>query len=135
MKRIFLDTNFIIDYFIREEFQVPADYLLTYGKSQGVIFYISYLTLANFAYILRKQPKEQLFQILGKCIKLFQVIDNNVYQVTQAIKLTPKDFEDALQYQAALEGGCNCIITRNSKDFSFAKIPVYSPDEFISLYL
>lgn len=44
-----------------------------------------------------------------------------------------KDFEDAIQYETAVEGKCECIITRNKKDFYFSQIPVFTPEEFIKL--
>lgn len=49
MKKFFLDTNFIIDYFIREDSNGDAERLLAFGKD-SMKFHISYLTIANFAY-------------------------------------------------------------------------------------
>ncbi len=42
-----------------------------------------------------------------------------------------KDFEDGLQYYAALQAGCNCIVTENVKDFYFAKMEVLTAKEFL----
>ncbi len=53
MKRIFLDTNFIIDYFIRDDFSQDSEKLLRYGSEHKLKFYISYLTVENFSNILR----------------------------------------------------------------------------------
>lgn len=49
------------------------------------------------------------------------------------MEIDAKDFEDALQYETAIGGNCECIITRNKKDFYFSQIPVYTPEEFIYL--
>lgn len=38
MKNIFLDTNFIIDYFVREDFNGEAEKLLQLGESLNLIF-------------------------------------------------------------------------------------------------
>ena len=35
--------------------------------------------------------------------------------------------------ETAVRSGANCIVTRNTKDFSKAPIPVYAPAEFIEL--
>ena len=43
MKNIFLDTNFIIDYFIREDFSGEAEKLLQKGHQKNMKFFISYL--------------------------------------------------------------------------------------------
>ncbi len=42
-----------------------------------------------------------------------------------------KDLEDAIQYYSALAAGAEIIITRNTKDFSTADIPVLTPSEFL----
>lgn len=135
MKKIFLDTNFIVDYFVREPYASDAEKVLSSGKMKNYKFYISYLTIANFAYILRKMPKSLLVDMLTKICSLFEIVQNDKKQITNALLIDADDFEDILQYQSALSAGCNCIITRNQKDFIFSKIPVVSASEFILKYL
>lgn len=64
----------------------------------------------------------------------FHVVNNHKDQITANISLHPNDFEDFLQYQSALEVKCDCIISRNVKDFGFSKIPVVSALDFLRLY-
>lgn len=42
-----------------------------------------------------------------------------------------KDFEDGLQYFAALNTDCCCIVTENVRDFYFAKIDVLNAKDFL----
>ena len=42
-----------------------------------------------------------------------------------------KIFLDTNQYFSAKEIGADCIVTRNVKDFDFAKIEVLTPYEFL----
>lgn len=135
MNKIFLDTNFIIDYFIREDYRDESERLLTIGIRNGCRFFISFLSVANFAYIMRKLPEEKLYSLLDKVCELFEVVPNDSSQINKAIRLHAHDFEDALQYQSALDAGCECIITRNAKDFCFSNIPVCSASECVSQYL
>lgn len=132
MRKIFLDTNFIIDYLIREDFNSDSERLMSYGK-ENLRFYISYLTVANFAYIIRKMPKEDVSSMIQRICETFKIVKNTKEQILRNILLNPSDFEDGLQYQAAIDAGCECIITRNQKDFGFSQIPVMSASEFISL--
>ena len=44
-----------------------------------------------------------------------------------------KDFEDAIQYYAALESDIDIIITRNLKDFKKSDIPVMTGLQFIMM--
>lgn len=135
MKRIFLDTNFIIDYLIRDEYKSQATYFLEKGKLKGYRFFISFLSIANFAYVIRKLPKEKLYCHLEALSELFEVVPNDLRQIRDAIALFENDFEDALQYQAALFANCDCIITRNEKDFGFSKIPIMNAVDFSDKYL
>ena len=130
MKHLFLDTNFVIDYFIREDCQGDAEKLMTIEKKAQSQFFISYLTVANFAYIMRKMPSEDLKSLIRQICRSFIVISNTESQIQRALDLKASDFEDILQYQAALDANCDCIITRNEKDFAFSDIPVLSPSSY-----
>lgn len=135
MKKLFLDTNFIIDFLLRDEFKPLCRDFLAYGIKNGIRFYISYLSIANFAYIARKLPKDQLYSHLSTLSELFTVIGHNKKQLEKAIALKTIDFEDALQYEYAKDGHCHCIITRNQKDFSFSEIPILSAEDFMKMII
>lgn len=134
MKKVFLDTNFIIDYFVREDYSGDAENVMRIGDSQNMEFHISYLTVANFAYIMRKLTPEKLRALIGRICNTFTVVSNTKNQIVLNLHDSATDFEDGLQYQAAVSVGCDCIIIRNKKDFSFAKIPVLTPVDFVSMF-
>lgn len=134
MKKVFLDTNFIIDYFVREDYSGVAEKVMRTGDSENIEFHISYLTVANFAYIMRKLPTDTLRLQISRICDTFQIVDNTKDQIIRNLRETTNDFEDGLQYQSAISAGCECIITRNKKDFPFAKIALYTPSEFIKLF-
>lgn len=134
MKRLFLDTNFILDYFVREDFYGDCEKLLSLGSQRGYTFSLSYLSVANFAYIIRKEPKEKLLSLISRICQIFEVLPNNKEQIENSIFLQSRDFEDSLQYCAAKENNCDFIITRNEKDYSFSEIPVFSARDYIKRY-
>lgn len=134
MKKIFLDTNFIIDYFIREDYSGDAEKVMRLGDSRNMEFHISYLTVANFAYIMRKLSPEDLRILIKRICDTFSIVSNTKDQILKNLKESAIDFEDGLQYQAAMSAECDCLITRNKKDFPFAKIPVLTPAEFLSSF-
>lgn len=130
MKKVFLDTNFIIDYLLRPEYLRLSLQVLAI---RDLKFYISYLTVANFAYIARKLPRPELYAKISTLCDVFNVTVNNSTQIQKALEIESNDFEDILQYQTAKASGCQFIITRNAKDYTFSDIPVYSPQEFLNL--
>lgn len=135
MKRIFLDTNFIIDYLLRDEFKPMCQQFLAECSQRNYYFCVSFLTVANFAYVARKLPKEELYENLQMLVSLFDVVPNDYSQLSGAINLFASDFEDALQYEAAKMAQCKFIITRNQKDFPFSDIIVCSAQEFLQNYI
>lgn len=135
MNNIFWDTNLILDLLARPEFSNSANIILQKGKERGITICISFLSLANFAYILRKNNKDELFEFLRFLCKNFKVLKNDSDDILRALEIDAKDFEDAIQYETAIVGNCECIITRNKKDFNFSQIPVFTPEEFIISYL
>lgn len=129
MKRIFLDTNIVLDFLIREEYRPQIRELIS--RSEDYELYISYLTVANAAYIMRKYSKTELKTNLELILQLFDIIPNDKKQLEKAIKADSPDFEDMLQYQAAKSMRCEAILTRNAKDFPFSEIPVMDVSTFL----
>lgn len=78
MKRLFLDTNFILDYLEREEYKESSQQFLEDLVLQNYKCYVSYLSVANFAYIERKKPREIVMKYLKTIVELFEIVPNNL---------------------------------------------------------
>lgn len=76
-------------------------------------------------------PSEDLKTLIQKICNNFIVISNTEAQIQRALEINASDFEDTLQYQAAMDANCDCIITRNEKDYAFSEIPVHSPFSYL----
>lgn len=133
MKKIFLDTNFLMDYLVRPDYYEKASLVLKEGSRKGYKFCISFLTVANFAYINRKMPADLRYVMLNGIIEAFEIVSNTSGHLLEAMKMNAQDYEDAIQYQTALSSKCEGIITRNGKDFKFSKLPVYTPERFLEM--
>lgn len=124
MKRLFLDTNFLLDLLVRQENKWKAQQFLIKFKTEGCDFVVSFLSVANFAYIMRKSSKSELYNYLSVIDELFEIVSNSKDQIIDAISDNWNDFEDAIQYETAIKSGCDCIVTRNRKDFILSKLPI-----------
>ena len=69
--------------------------------------------------------------VLTKLCALFGLLDTTALDIRKAISAEISDFEDAVMVETAVRSGVDCIVTRNTKDYSKAPIPVYAPAEFI----
>jgi len=135
MKKLFIDTNIIIDLLAkRDPFYDEAAMLFTLADKQKIGLSVSPLTFANTNYILlqSKRPDEAKL-ILRKLKLIVQVLCLDEKIVGLSLNDNDfKDYEDALQYFTALENGVDVIITRNLKDFQKAKLPVMTAAQYLN---
>lgn len=132
MKKVFLDTNVVIDLLDkREPFWSDAAALFTLAYNQKIKLYVSPLTYGTAAYLLRKHGKAELKQLLENLRRLSKVTTVSGKEVDNALASPFDYYEDALQYYSAMREHVDVIVTRNKKDFILSKIPVLSPNEFL----
>lgn len=133
MKRIFLDTNVIIDFILEREGAEDAANVLQLGENGEVELTVSFLTIANTAYIVRKgHTQEELYSIIADLSAMLKTLSMDESQLQQTLLHPATDFEDMLQYQCATANQCDIILTRNRKHFGFAEIPVLTPAEYLN---
>ena len=132
MKRIFIDTNVIIDVLMQRDGYLSSARVLALAKNEDTTLFVSVLTMANLAYILRKSLKgDSFYAEMRKLSCLVNVADTTNNHFLSALDLQAKDFEDALQYYCAISNECDIIVTRNKKDFAFSSISVLTPEELL----
>ncbi len=135
MKHIFLDTNILIDFILEREGADAAADILQLGEEGRVKLSVSFLTMANTAYIIRKgHTQEQLYACLSDLSAMLHTLPMTEQQLREALTQPATDFEDMLQYVCAKANGCDAIVTRNARHFAFSQIPVFSPTDFLRLY-
>ena len=136
--RIFIDTNVMVDLLTkREPFYEDAKVLFSLvdmGKCTAVVAPISFSTTA---YLLeRKLSYEVLSELLRQFASIVEIaaIDERTVRKSLSTSSHFRDIEDAMQHYAAIQWECDCIITRNVKDFIQSDIPVFSPKEFLKAH-
>jgi predicted nucleic acid-binding protein len=131
MKRVFLDTNVILD-LKREPFY--SDTIQLFTASGHFNYFTSSLSIANSFYLVERvfstlQAKHDMEKICSH-LRIIQVSESIVHQALQSLFKEFRDFEDAIQYYCAIAERMECMVTRNEKDFRNAALPVYSPRKF-----
>lgn len=138
MKRVFLDTNVIIDFLAdRQPFAEHAAYLFELSQRNKVSLFVAAISINNTYYILRQVASHKkaikLLSQLQEFVTVYQT-DNDI--ISAALKSDFTDFEDAIQYFTALKiGKIDIISTSNSKDFKRSELPVLSPETTVKLLL
>ena len=134
MKKVFVDTNIIIDLISdRKPFSKFAIEIFEKAENKAIKIFASSHSIATTHYMLKKYINEkELRVILTDLLDFITIIAIDQEVIKRGLKSKHKDFEDALQIIAAQSiGNIECIITRNIKDFKEAEILVVSPDEFV----
>ena len=135
MKKIFVDTNIIIDLLAeRKPHSKFAIALFSKAESKEVKLYVSSHSYVTVHYLLKKYVKEkELRLILLNLLDFVTIIPIDILLIKRGLKSKHKDFEDALQILSATSiDKIDCIVTRNLKDFKDSEIPVFSPDTLLS---
>ena len=137
MKKLFIDTNIIIDLLSRREpfYDESAD-LFSLADRRIIELNISSLTIANTSYILLRQTNtKKAKEILRKLRLIVNILPLDDKIIGVALNDDSfKDFEDGLQYFTAIENNQDFIITRNLKDFKASKLPVMTARQFIETF-
>ena len=134
--KVFLDTNILLETVFNRQYKFACDQILLHGQKGDIDLFASYLTFANMAYIMRrnKVAREQIYMVERMMESQMRVLPMDGGQLRRALRHEVKDFEDMLQYQSAIAGKCDCIVTINTDDFTeFSSLPVYMPDNLLDL--
>ncbi|GHT16337.1 twitching motility protein PilT [Bacteroidia bacterium] len=135
MKKIFIDTNVLLDLLLKREPHYACTALVfdwaVKHKNNGVALLISSQSIINAHYILKKQIKEEILRAaLNNICVTCEIIDLNKDILVKSFSSPFGDFEDATQHVCALTADSDVILTNNERDFRNAIIPVMNADEF-----
>ncbi len=128
-----LDTNVIIDYALeRQPFWQISEQIFLLIEQQQLEGYVSASTFGDLYYIIRKQRgHDWTLDFLMRSAQLCQISTVDQAVITVALTAQFKDFEDAIQYAAALNSQVDVIVTRNLKDFVVNMPRVMMPEHLI----
>ncbi|HPR32698.1 MAG TPA: PIN domain-containing protein [Prolixibacteraceae bacterium] len=134
MKKLFVDTNIVIDLLSRREpFYEEAALLFSLADKKQIELSVSSLTIANTSYaLLRRMDSSKAKLIVRKLRLIIKILPLDDKIIGLALNDTTfLDFEDGLQYFTALENGQEVIVTRNLKDFKYSQIPAMTAKQFL----
>lgn len=131
-RRIFLDTNVILDFFLeREPFYYDALKLWAACEEGAVDGYVSALTITNVHYIAQriKNPTTAMIAVRG-ILDVFNVVPLDKELLHRAANLHDRDYEDDIQLQSAVKAGCSHLFTRDPTHFHSKAIAIVPPSSF-----
>lgn len=136
--KIFLDANILVAV-LNKEYPVYsyAARILSLADTKRFKIFTSPLCLGIAFYFAEKKSgtkkaKEKI-SILSRHIEITTMNKDTVMNAILDKKVT--DFEDGLEYYAALSAGCKVIVTEDTSDYHFADVEVLTALSFFEGYM
>jgi predicted nucleic acid-binding protein len=136
--KLFIDANILLDFTLKREDYANAKQIFELSISRQIHAFISPSIVHIAGYWLTKtygdmKAKELLLTLLADV----KVIDIPHEIVLNALHSKISDIEDALQYYSAIHHGLDYFISRDKQlqKQSIPVLPVYTPNEFIKVFL
>lgn len=135
--KLFLDANILVSVLNKEYPLFPfTSRILSLANSNNFQFFTSPVCLAIAFYFAEKKKNASIAkQKIELLCRHLSIAGNSAGSVNKTL-MNPSihDFEDGLEYYAALENGCDCILSEDTNDFYFAEIEVLNSMDFCRKY-
>ena len=136
--KVFLDANILVS-ILNKEFPLAnhTTRLLSVAPSRKIKLYTSPICLAITYYFCSKKynttiAREKIL-LLANNINLALSKETDIAFIANNKSI--EDFEDGLQYCAALNAGCTCIVTEDTNDYYFSKIEILNTEDFFDKHI
>ncbi len=132
MRRIFVDTNVLIDALAnRQPFAADARAVwaeVETGRCRG---FVAAVSLATVFYLVKKAAdRATAWKAIEDIQSVFDIVACDA-ELIRSATTGGHDFEDDLQYQSAKRAKAEALITRNPADFPKRGVPILSPAAFL----
>lgn len=136
--RIFLDANILVSVLNKEyPLFTHTARIVSLANNKKFTIYTSPVCLAIAFYFAEKKSGTELakqkIKLLSENILITTVGKTEVLQALENRQVN--DFEDGIEYYAALNNDCEVIITEDTSDFYYANIKICRAQSFLTEYL
>ena len=129
--RILFDTNILLDVLLnRKEFVLHSANIVGMVECNQIDGYLSATTITTLDYLISKTKSRKQAKIeIKKLLAIFKIAEVTSKVIELSVNSEFNDFEDAVQYYSGECCGVEGLVTRNTKDYKNATLPVYTPEE------
>jgi len=133
--KILFDTNVILDVLLlRKPYYTSATYLLSEAEQGNIEGYLCPTTITTIGYLVTKvKGSDEAKKLITNLLNIFELTGLNKSVFKTACNHKIDDFEDAVLHESGRISNIEGIVTRNVKDFKYASIKVYDPEELIGI--
>ena len=136
--KFFLDANILISVLNKEyPSYIYTSRVLSMAGAKGTTLVTTNICLAiAFYFAEKKHGQAKAKEKISLLVQHLDIADCGHRAAEAAVKNKKvHDFEDGLQYYAALHSNCTCIVSNDLDDFYFSDIQVLDPERFFRKYV
>lgn len=133
--RILIDTCIIIDALqSRKPFNEAAEKIILLAANKSFEGFITAKSATDIYYLTHRytHSDKETRKILSNIFILLEPLATDGLDCRKAISSEISDYEDAVMVETAIRCEIDCIVTRNTKNYSKSPITVYEPTDFIN---
>ena len=133
--KVLFDLNVILDVLQeREPFYEISAQLLAHAETGKIQGFVAPHSLTTLFYLIQKDKSSAHAKVtITNLLQILKIATIDQSTIEQALSLSYKDFEDAVQMMAAVQCKADYLVTRNVKDFQPAPLSVIQPSELLAL--
>lgn len=130
---VLIDLNILLDVLQkREPFYEASASLLAAVETGRIQGYVAAHSLTTLFYLIQKgKSSAEARATITNLLQFIKVAPVDQSTLEQALNLDFKDYEDAVQMISAVQCKADCLVTRNTKDYQPALLPVMQPVDFL----
>jgi len=133
--KILFDMNIILDVLLlRKPYYTSATFLLSEVEQGNIEGYLCPTTITTIGCLVSKvKGANQAKRLMKNLLNIFNLteLSKSVFETARSHKIS--DFEDAVLHESARLSNIEGIVTRNVKDFKYASLKVFDPEELIGI--
>ena len=135
--RVLIDTCIIIDALqSRKPFNEAAEKIILLAANKSFEGFITAKSATDIYYLTHRytHSDKETRKILSNIFVLLEPLATDGIDCRKAISSDIADYEDAVMVETAIRSEIDCIVTRNTKDYSKSPITVYEPTDFVEKF-
>jgi predicted nucleic acid-binding protein len=134
MNNLFIDSDVILDLLVQRNDYESSAKLFSLIERKTVCGFTTAVVFENVYYIVtRLENHRKAMQSLKLLRRFLSILPIDEDIIDSALNSEAPDFEDSIQLLTAKRNNMDFIITRNTKDYKFSKIPVLTAAEYLSI--
>jgi len=133
--KILLDTNVILDLFLkREPFSHSAKEIFLLVENGLIDGFISASSITTMHYLVEKSlSKKEADKYIDILLQIFNISPIDKQVLKDAVLNNGNDFEDSIIYTSAYYSKIDYIITRDKTGFAKSKVKTIEPNSFMCI--